>query len=593
MELKQRLTQLSTPLAVGNKSIELAAIRLTPYRLSTDKAAWTNDKLANSEVVIEPLAVFPDLDGALRFVFPDTVVVAVTTPIQPQVEFTDPETGKVTASYPKPLDPSAISKTVQDIFGEVGTVKGCYPLGESKGVQEYYISLCNLPFDKVYQICQDIEKGCYLYAGEPIKLVRLDATTNVPAAVKPSEDGSKELLEEGWKYKDNRQYVGDRCHSYVIQEDVLESKIYDKLGYMLEVGKVSERLGDNYKNLLRSSEVNINMAFRSPLFQQQGFGRIETRFWRLPSTLEEALASHIDCIEKLVPAHTQPTSLQDSYDTFLQPNHAQTLVIQEVNSQVKGVFCRHINKLTEKANGWELDSYEDILHTLKYRTMGQYAVNVYWVEKLGDSLFVTRSGALLPDMLHTGSLAKISEGHKSQAKTVGKGLSWDMVGLNIPLSLDNKNGKPRNLVFQGGAETDPTAGLAPIPESLDSQKTIERKAKQVESQRLKRLEQDKQKYLAQVKKDKCATAPTDWRKHLHISKLAEVAKPVCTRYYFDSSLKFPTYMVKVGKKWYKANAQLNRLLDKSPELPFAIQVWDSQTEYKGNKIWEVALKPYS
>lgn len=583
---KQHLLPYPTPKTTGGvvKS-ETLVERLTNPIYSTHLASWTNSKLKDTELEVSPLAVFPELDGALQHIFPDTVVVRVKTRI---TYGTSVEDGKERNTQAIPIDPTAISRSVQELFGLVGTVAGCQPIeGSTYGYQEYYIATCNLSLPVVYNICQRLIEGQYSYEGYPIEFVRMDTTTNIPSAVMPSADGSYYLESLGWRYKDNRKQVGETCHTYILSDN-LETKIYDKFRYMLEVGAISNPVGDNYKNILLSNQANIVSAFRSEVFQQQGFGRIETRWYRSLPTLEEVIATHIDCMVKLASEHCEPTSFQDSWDSFLQPNHSQTLVlVEDVNyTKVKWTFARSVNKLTEKANGWSGEGLEDAIHTLKHRTFGCYPVEVFWVRRDGRKGEITHRGTLLPDNLHLGSLVRIGGGQKTQAAVCNSGLSWADVGLDIPLSLDNTNRKPRNLVFRTNVEDG-------VDICLESLKTLERKAKKAEQKKQRRLAKDVEKAVAQVAKDKFAKAPVDWKKHRHVSELAEVAKPICTRYYYDSSLKFPTYMLKVGKMWYKANTGLSRLLDKKPPLPLVVEVWDSGKQYNGSTIWDVSVKPYT
>lgn len=567
---------------------ETLAIRLSPKHLSTDLSKWV--KTQEAEWDIAPLVVNPNATGELAVVFPDTVVVEVETPVH-YLTKTEKD-GSVSNSQPIPTDPLALSRLIQGIFGVKGDYLGVRLIeGNSYlGVQQYYISTCNLPLEDVYNKCVDIANGAYTYSGKALKLVRLDLTTNYPAAVAPAKDGSKELLQKGWSYKSNSNYVGDTCHTYIVEPGVVETKIYDKFRYMLEVGAVSKPLGDNLGNIINSPQTNIQLAFHSPLFQQQGFGRVETRFWVLDS-LEAMVDKHLGYAEVLVNNHCKPTPFQDSWDLFLQPNHCQTVVL--VDNLDKGVitwtYTRWVNNLTEKANGFSGVGMDSLEHCLKYRTMGCYSINLYAVEVKSGVATLTQTGVVLPDNLHTGSLVAIKEGGSSQAAVVSGNYHWSDVGLAIPLSLASKNGKPRNLKARGTATVDMVE--APIPGSMESIKSLEKKAIKTEQQRLRRLAKDVEKLKEQVTKDLTSFPPSDFRKHCHISELAKVAKPFCTAVVYHTETRFPSYMVKVGKKWYKANTALARLLDKRPELPFAIQVWDSKKEFKGATIWDVAIKP--
>lgn len=578
----EHLRQLEQPRPTGtvNKTSTLAA-RLTDYNLSTSLSPWVNDKLGSvDDIATPPLVVFPEEIGAYQYIFPDTVVVKL--PVQLLVKSFN---GKETL---QPLDPKAASNYIKDLFGVVGDYASIQriPGTESLGMQEYYISTCNIPLRTVHNICKDIKEGKYLYNGTPVELVRLDVTTNVPAAVAPSDTG----LVPCWEYKNNSKFVGDCCHSYVVLPGSIETKIYDKFLYMLEVGAVAKQVGNNIPNLLNSPQDNIRLAFRSPLFQQQGFGRVETRFWQLPS-LERLVEFHTSYVAILVSVHCQPTSLQDSWNCFLQPNHSQTMVINynKATNQYTWTLARWVNKNTDKLNGVEGVGLETAEYALKQHSMGKYPVNCYYtVTDQDKKCNIVSSAVFLPDTLHTALLVSIVTNGNSKAKLVSSGYSWEDIGLDIPFSLANTNGKGRHLKVRGTPELPMES--APIPSTLESNATLEKKAKKAEAQRVKRelVEYDKQ--LAKVVLDKYKTIPADFRKHYHLSELAKVAKPICTKYVFHSECRYPCWMVLVGTKWYKANTKLGRMLEKTPELPLVIEVWDSGTIFNDNKVWEVSCK---
>lgn len=576
----------NTKLPASFSNSELAAIRLCPLSISTDRSKWVKPN-SESDIDISPLVVFPDQPGELAYIFPDTVVIELDTPVAVLEK-----DGKVIGS-PKPIDPNALSPLVQSLFGVKGDYHNCSLNSDGWGVQSYRISTCNIPLAKVVETCLDIQSGKYKYLNRPIRFVRLDVTTNVPAAVEPNEQGSAYLEAMGWQYKNNRHMVGDTCHTYIMSKyadgtPMVETKIYDKFRYMLEVGAVQSYLGDNLANILDSNQDNIRLAFRNPLFHSQGFGRIETRFWGNLPSLSQLVDTHLKAVELLVSEHTEPTSLQDSWDLFLQADHRQTAVVVHNldTNEVSWTIARWVNRLTDKANGFSGMGLEAFDRAIKHRTMGCYAVDIYVLAVQNKVVTLVSTTHLLPDNLHTAMLVDVGVGKTSKASIVSNGLSWDLAGLQMPFSLANKTGKGRNLKARGEADTSVLEAC-----EFGSVASQEKKLVANERKRQQRTEKALAKIALEVEKDANATAPSDWTKHNHISKLAEVAKPICTRYYYAKDLKYPTYMVKVGKKWYKGNSKLNRLLAANPTLPFAIQVWDSNTVYQNNKIWEVALKP--
>jgi hypothetical protein len=578
--LRNSLIALSTPRSLGSlqkTSTLVARLSATDNaKNSTHNAKWVNNKLMGKTITRTPLEVFPEQPFPFNIIFPDTVVLKVPTAFK-----TLSSNGKETY---KAKDAIGISRYISSKLGVVGTFSNITPIGNGIAHQEFYLSTCNIPLPVVYQFCKEVLEGKHLYEGLPIKFVRVDVTSNIPVAVRPGNSGNDSIGE----YKSNGQYVGETCHSYVVREGV-ETKYYDKFKYMLEVGRVADGIGDNVPNILDSNQTNIKQAFLSPLFQSQGFGRVETRYFDLPS-LEELTEEHLRLARQLVKQHGQATSLQDSWSTFLQPGHSQTLVVNHNidTNQVLWSFGRWVNNQTDKVNGFSGIGEDSAIAALKHRSMGLYPVNIYYCETRDKKCAITHTGVLLPDTLHTAMLRGIDGSKVSKASVCTSRYSWEAVGLSLPFSLAYRNGKGRNLKFRGEADVPLEA---PIPESLESQKTIERKAKQAEAKRAKREVEALQKAVAQVAKDKFINIPSDWRQHNHIAKLAEVAKPICTKYEFLADSKYPCWMVLVGKKWYKANAKLGRLLEAKPVLPLVVNVWDGGGTFNGSKVWEVSIKP--
>jgi len=541
---------------------------------STHLSPWVNDKLSLEEVDTSPLVVFPNQESPYNVVFADTVVIKVPT------EYTWYEIdGKITR---KPADPVKLSNFVKDLFGVVGQYVSIKE-NELDDIadQAFYIQTCNIPLPKAWEICKAIQYGKYTFEGRLVELVRMDITSNLPCAVRPylgeENDGIGERLA-------NNKYVGDCCHTYMVRDDLVV-KFYDKFRYMLEVGSVSEPVGDNLPNILASNQQNIKLAFRHPLFQKQGFGRVESRYFSLPDTLEEMVDEHLELIGSLISTHGQPTSLQDSWDCFLQPGHAQTLVVNDNidTNEFVWTFARWGNYLTGKANGFSGCGENECWHAIKHRSMGQYDINVYYFRTKGGKTQLTHTGVILPDPLHKAMLQDIAEKNKSKAAVCNSGYSWEEVGLSLPFSLANKNGKGRNIKFRGEAEA-----VEIVPNTLESVASIDRREKRKEYMRAKRAKEEYEKLLEKVEKDKSLQLPK-WNKLEHISKLAKVEKAFCTRYEFAKDARFPTWLVKVGRKWYKANTALNKLLEQKPELPFLIRVWDGGKVYKGHKVWEVEI----
>jgi len=569
------------------------AVRLSEKVHSTGHSEWVEDGHKGAIVVQS----FPDENGeAPPHVFVDTVFVRLVVPSY-TTGVKDPKTGKVKETYHQ-CDPAASSNAVLSLFGTIGTYAGLAGGPDTDtSIQSYYISTCNLPVALVYRICQEIKDGQHFFNGKEIELVRVDLTTNVFCAVRPEELG---VDIPGWVYKDNRQYVGECCHTYVTEygneeetengegeEKGVETKIYDKARFMLEAGKVSESVYDSLPNLLHSPQQNIREGFKNPLAHAQGFSRVETRFFTVPESLEEAVDKHLSYIPKLIDAYGVITPLQRSYDLLLHPMHYATMVVLEdrKTGTFKWTFCRWVNHITGKGSGFSGTGEESALHCLNHRTIGGHGINLHYVIRdLDNAVSVVAGAKILPDNLHRGNLIAISEGNKSKAGVVVSGYKWKDAGINIRLSLSNTNGKKRNLKTRN-------VGDSEVPE-LRNEAAIEKAQAKAAKQAIKRAEKARQKVLDAVETNKYKNPPSDWRAIEHISKLAAIAKPICTRYAPDESDSHNDYVVLVGKKWFRANTKLDRLLDAKPAPPFTIKVWDSGSEFDGNKIWGVELSKF-
>ena len=566
---------------------ETLAARLSLDCNSTAESPWVASKGNSSKQSFEPIQVFPDLKGCDSIIFPDTVAIEVDVPVN-----TFEVDGNVSLS---PTDAKLLSPFVQSIFGTKGDYAGIKPLEGRKGwaVQGFYISTCNMAASSVWAICQRIQKGDFVFNGRPIRLVRLDLTSNVPGAIEPSTDAYRI---PGWRYKDNRNTVGDCCHSYIIREGVVETKVYDKWRYMLEVGALANTVGYNIPNVLASKQENIRAAFRHPDIQAQGFGRVETRYWNIAGmSFSEAVDIHLDAIQRLMVAHAVPTSLQDSWKLFLRQGHSQTLVAVW-NTQTRELCWTlglWVNKLTGKVCGHSGVGEDTLLHAIKHWAIGKMGINAYWVVLKDGKATQTHSGIILADMLHTAPIYPIGASGSTQASVCTSGYSWEDVGLALPFHFSSKLGKGRHIKTKGKPDQSgvdmPSA--APNSKTLESQATIERKSKAAEAKRAKRQAAAVEKAKQQVEKDRYKPIPSDYRRHLNIAKLSAIAKPICTKYAFLSDSKYPAWVVLVGAKWYKANRALGILLEKQPELPFAVDVWDSGRVFNGNKVWDVAIKP--
>jgi len=607
-EFKSQLVQLGEPIdmpAISRPETLLA--RFCPHSQGTNLSEWVSRKgtLANDpdfyldgirSEKFGPVVVFPEQEKpAFRISIPDTVVINVPTKVYTV-------TGPDGYSQSKPVDPELLSRTVANLFGVPGTYAKVIDNGSDGFYQQYYLATCNIPLPIVHKICTDIENGEYKVDGLPIQFVRLDICSNFPAAVRPQEFGDEYLLSLGWDYKNNREYVGDCVHTYVIEtyadkngeeQPFAEAKIYDKLRDMLEQCRVADKLGDKYPDILDSRHKGVHISFRDKRVQAQGLSRVESRLYGMYD-LNEMVRDHLQRSQLLVSQHGEICSLQECYENFLQPNHAERLVIVENlhYGTIDWVFGRSVNRLTDKVNGWAGKDLDDAMHTLQYRTMGIYPVEIYWFTYKCGIARLTHRATLLPDPLHRGNVTRIAANGETQAKANKH--TWEEVGLDIPLSTATYNGKARNLTFRSKSPEEYSDMANTSIKQLQKADEAERKAVKAEQQREKRMAKKLEELKEQVIKD-AQEHPTTWKQILHISELASVAKPYCTACYWEADSKYPAYVLKVGKKWYKGNSAVTKILNgpNPPQLPFVVQVWDSGSSYKNSKVWDVEIKDIS
>ena len=190
------------------------------------------------------------------------------------------------------------------------------------GYQNYILQASDTPLRQAFEFVKLINEGKFSLYNHSVKVLRFDITTNLPGAVEPCV--TKDLSDYGLTIKQNRAYVGETTHSYVIlkghsdiekreleledkrelgilvkeledlgrygtinlnlltenlnQKELVEVKIYDKFRYMLEVGSVTNQYTNarSLYNLTYSKKNEINKAFTE--LHNVGVSRIESRF---------------------------------------------------------------------------------------------------------------------------------------------------------------------------------------------------------------------------------------------------------------------------------------------------------------------------
>jgi len=322
--------------------------------------------------------------------------------------------------------------------------------GFYQGYQLYRFAAGKIPIGDMAQLLQRNasvlrgDRGALgIYRELPIFFSRLDITTNLPGAVKPY---SRSLESFGLGVKNNKHYVGNTCHTYyplvdsepdktsycmplghsfavsakrkqdftrAIIEDAepkadpfvmallricnmemspsdkaIETKIYDKLRYMLSVGEVSKVFtGFNLSNLAHSPRPEIRNMLHD--FKDLGSSRVETRY-RLGSMLlgwRGMVDLHIEYCQLLSIANGKIYPLQKSLDSLLTTVRACTLlVIETATSSVENVYLcsqwvdRQTGKIQglekgldeHRANNWaaNMSNRSVPLHIVTYRIVG-------------------------------------------------------------------------------------------------------------------------------------------------------------------------------------------------------------------------------
>lgn len=294
-------------------------------------------------------------------------------------------------------------------------VEANLPAGSYLGYQVYRVSTCNTPVSKMFSILENIGKnqhGAGTFNGLPIFVFKVDITSNLPGAVVPMDTpysiGNME-------YKSNKQYVGQCCHTYVIYSDPfhtmgtlkvnqgespyvvkasldvdqlddvekaiiegtqavhplyeafytawqgtsksyipssLETKVYDKARFQMEVGSVEKTLGNNLHHFLVSPQENISRAVQENL--ATGMGRVETRAlgvacYMAPDLFQKA---HLACCYLLSDLYLRETPVNDSIGSLVKTVKATTSVhIEKLDGKKNLVLCHWQNLLTGKIVG--------------------------------------------------------------------------------------------------------------------------------------------------------------------------------------------------------------------------------------------------
>lgn len=287
--------------------------------------------------------------------------------------------------------------------------------GSYLGYQVYRVSTCNTPLAKMFNILENIGRnlhGAGTFNGLPIFVFKVDITSNLPGAVVPMDTpysiGNME-------YKSNKQYVGQCCHTYVIYKDPfstigtlrvnqeespyvtkasldvdqlddveeairmgvqtvhplykafytawqsltktyspssLETKVYDKARFQMEVGSVEKTLGNNLHHFLVSPQENISRAVQENLLT--GMGRVETRALGVACYMASDLfqKAHLACCHLLADLYLRETPVNESISSLVKTVKATTSIhIEKLDGKKNLILCHWQNLLTGKIVG--------------------------------------------------------------------------------------------------------------------------------------------------------------------------------------------------------------------------------------------------
>jgi len=400
---------------------------------------------------------------------------------------------------------------------------GCSPKSNHK-IGEKYIAYQNLilgcsdtRIDIMYNFIKQQLISPQLLHNHPITILRFDITTNVQGAVRQLEDRI-DLSEHGLTIKENRRYVGDTTHSYIAlpnvkvlnkkaiegdtsrvdsypagisslfnkiqeiethnmdllvenldQKELVETKIYDKLKYMLEVSTITSQTTSSRSltNLAHSSKKEIDTAFTN--FFESGVSRIETRFrgGACFLELEDLMLIHATFAPILVKNYSIKTSFEDSVNSLLSTVKATVcMVVRSQNGNANDWYglAYWTNSLTKKIQGRtsKMSDNRDRLEGLTasdYLLWKQYQSDRYLplieieyesIPNASDTLDKSAIKLLNvtvypPTSVGFSNIIQIKEGSVSKAKSAGKAFySRAKMGCFRASKINAKS--PRNLL---------------------------------------------------------------------------------------------------------------------------------------------------
>lgn len=300
---------------------------------------------------------------------------------------------------------------------------------DGKYALEVDVKTQNVPFDLAYDAISALigrtNGWMALPNGDKIGFHNADLTVNVPFATKPTLPADRGDIFGGmFEAKNNAKYVGYMCLTYTAkdvfrgqryiryvatdldgqQRDVVltlcnfDIKLYDKTQFHHITTSAYTTIGNNRRQLAASEHDNIHAAHHTPIFQQNGFSRLELRFDSegFPKTKEDAYSVMSECFSEMVPKFCYREGFLERMEWLYDKNNAvQVALIQNKVGEpdrynVAVVFL--FNSYTFRANTEHIvgATKEQVKHFLTSTKIASIPMYVY-VEQAGHVGIYTRS----------------------------------------------------------------------------------------------------------------------------------------------------------------------------------------------------------
>ncbi|MEM7591165.1 MAG: hypothetical protein AAF383_06535 [Cyanobacteria bacterium P01_A01_bin.83] len=318
-----------------------------------------------------------------KYNFFDTVVLRINCPKdKSKRNQTESERAEIIAEIKLELGGMEVYKNPSFGGGARGHIK--------PGYQYYRFPTANCNLRRVFSVIGRIEAGEFNTEDYKAEVVRVDLTENRYNAVKtysnnPIDSYSKQeqlkldlsfeykgSIVQRLKYKENSQYVGYGCHTFIINEHgrSYEIKIYCKPRFHGEGGDVAENIGHHLAFFLESREQNIYNAFHDPkVWEEYGISRIESRFYYIDpledqgleyptpkwlGNLTQMVETHSYWADILHKAFTVAYPLRDSMASYFNCKAPSTLILVEDSEgrMAEWAYLLWYNSVTGRGTGF-------------------------------------------------------------------------------------------------------------------------------------------------------------------------------------------------------------------------------------------------